>query len=89
MKTILMMVLLSGCVAVDVPGPLPVDGQTYRCALIDAADGRELDVLEVCGPWTDWMPAAERAVVLFGCEGQACDIDCRGTQKLCNFSEDE
>jgi hypothetical protein len=74
--------LLAGCV--DVPG-VPVDGQIYECVVIDAADGRELDRINQCGPWDDWRPAAELTQVLY--PGQ--DIDCRGTRIACDRKDDE
>lgn len=88
MKAILFFILLAGCV--DERDPLEIDGRIYECVIIDAADGRELDRVNQCGPEDDpTVPAWEVAGYYQHAGGsRAATVECFATELTCNRKDD-
>lgn len=87
MKKLLALVFLTGCI----DGPEPVDGRMYECAIIDAADGRELDRVNQCGPVDDaTVPAWEVAgYYQAGGGSRAATVECFPTKIACDRKDVE
>lgn len=83
MKKILILALLAGCVDEERFPSEP--GLIYECAIIDAADGRELDRVNQCGPVDDpTVPAWEVAdYYQHGGGSRAATIECVATEVAC------